>query len=253
MSSRRAKIWLKFASLALGMAICLWAKDTRNLRRNIDTASRVPRNPQATIKLQQKEIDQGDSWWSINVKYPQAEGADVFNVVIRQIVTAKIENFKKRLPKTAATGYPDYGAYLKDTYSAQVLKNGVISVLLQYEEYTPGAAHPWGTLASINYDTHARRVLALSDLFLSQSNYVSRLSKLAIDSLNPRQDADTHAIRQGAGPAEGNFKVFTLTDTDLTLHFQQYQVAAGAVSSEQVVIPLTRVISLLRKEYRPVR
>jgi hypothetical protein len=41
--------------------------------------------------------------------------------------------------------------------------------------------------------------------------------------------------------------VFTLTDTDLVLHFPMYQVAAGAAREQTAVIPLERLASLLRK------
>lgn len=163
------------------------------------------------------------------------------------------EKFRKELPKTAPRGYPDYGAYLNGTYTAQALKNGVISVLFDYGEYTPGAVHPWGVMASINYDARGRRVLALSDLFWPKSDYVSRLSRISIDTLGQDEYADKESIRHGAGPVEKNFEVFTLTETDLILHFQQYQVAPGVVPSEQVVIPLSDLAPLLRKRYLPTQ
>ena len=248
----RSEAVLAIATLALVMAVFLWGKSIHDRPQATKTAAMLTAGPQATIKLQDRQIRQHDDWWSIDIKYPEFEGADVFNMAVSQNVTANLNNFKKELPKTATTGYPDYGAYLKATYTAQVLKNGVVSVLFDYDEYAPGAVHPWGVLASINYDTRVRRVIALSDLFRPQSHYVSRLSGLAIESLDKNDYADKHAIRDGAGPVESNFKVFTLTDTDLVLHFQQYQVAAGAMGSEQVVIPLTRLAPLLRKQYRPV-
>lgn len=165
---------------------------------------------------------------------------------MRQHVTATADGFRTGLPKTASEGYPDYGAYLKGRYTARLLKNGVVSVLFQYDEYIPGAAHPWGVMASINYDTRSRRVLALSDLFRPGCNYVSRLSRLSIQALDQHEYAEKSAIRHGAGPVEKNFQVFTLTDTELVLHFQQYQVAAGAVASEEVAIPFSKLAPLLR-------
>jgi hypothetical protein len=200
-------------------------------------------------RLQQRELSQHDDWWSIDVKYPIIEGDNTFNIAVRQHVTATADGFRKSLPRTASKGYPDYGAYLKGRYTVEILKNGVISVLFDYDEYTPGAAHPWGVMASINYDTGSGRLLALSDLFRPGCNYVSRLSEISIHELDQHEYAEETAIRHGAGPVEKNFQVFTLTDTELVLHFQQYQVAAGAVPSEQVSIPLTKLASLLRKDY----
>lgn len=203
-------------------------------------------------RLQQRELSQHDDWWSIDIKYPIIEGDNTFNAAVHQHVTAAADGFRKGLPRTASKGYPDYGAYLHGKYTAEILKSGVISVLFDYDEYTPGAVHPWSVMASINYDTRSGRLLALSDLFRPGCNYVSRLSEISIHELGQHEYAEETAIRHGAGPVEKNFQVFTLTDTDLVLHFQQYQVAPGAMPSEQVSIPLTKLAHLLRKNYLAV-
>ena len=204
------------------------------------------------IHLQEHELNQHDDWWSVKIKYPQIDGDATFNEAVSQSVTAIRDKFRKELPTTATTGYPDYGAYLNGTYKAKVLTNGIISVLFDYDEYTPGAAHPWGVMASVNYDTRDHRVLALADLFRPGSDYVAHLSTLAIGSLEQHEYAEKEAIRHGAGPVASNFKVFTLTDTELLLHFQQYQVAPGAEPAEKVAIPLTTLASMLREQYRSV-
>lgn len=181
------------------------------------------------------------------------DGADDFNAIVLQHVTKMADKFRKVSPKTASTEYPNYGAYLNGTYTAQALKNGVITVLFNYDEYMPSAVHPWGVMKSINYDTRQHRVLALSDLFQPKSGYVERLSRISIDSLNQDVNAYEEAIRQGAAPVAKNFEVFTLTETELVLHFQQYQVAPGVVPSEEVVILLTDLAPLLKKRYQPAR
>jgi hypothetical protein len=198
--------------------------------------------------LQEQQFNQNDDGSSIEIKYPIIEGDNTFNTAILNHVRTMAAGFSTGPPKTAPTGYPDYGAYLKGKYTAQLLKNGIVSVLFEYEEYGPGAVHPWGIMASMNYDTRSARFLRLSDLFRPGSKYVSRLSEISIHELKRHEYADEGAIRHGAGPVEKNFEVFTLTDTELVVHFQQYQVAAGAVPSEQVSIPLTQLAPLLRKK-----
>jgi hypothetical protein len=138
---------------------------------------------------------------------------------------------------------------VKGKYTAEILNSGVISVLLDYEENASTSVHPWGVMASINYDTRSGRLLALSDLFRPRSNYVSRLSKISIHELDQHEYAVKSTVRHGAGPVEKNFRVFTLTNTALVLHFQQYQVAAGAMPAEAVSIPLIKLADLLREEY----
>jgi hypothetical protein len=150
------------------------------------------------------------------------------------------------MPEVNAGDGPSDG-YLNGSYTAALLKNGIVSVLIDYSEYTPGAAHPWGVMASINYDSRICRVLTLASLFRPGVKYVSQLSQLAIAYLDQNEFADRGAIRHGASPIESNFRVFTLTDTDLVLQFPMYQVAAGAAGEQTAIIPLEKLASLLRK------
>jgi hypothetical protein len=135
---------------------------------------------------------------------------------VHQTVGSLMERFKKEMVGGSAPDSSPSG-YVNGSYNAAILKNGIVSVLLDYDEYTPGAVHPWGVMASINYDSRTCRVLALSDLFRPGVYYLSRLSQLAIASLDQNEFADHYAIRHGAGPVESNFKVFTLTDTGVAL------------------------------------
>ncbi len=202
--------------------------------------------PQAPLQIQQREIHWQGIHSGIDVKYPEIENAAAFNAAVRQAVTAFTEGFKKAMPEVREGNVPADG-FLNGTYSAITLKNGIVSVLIDYSEYTPWAAHPWGVMASINYDSRTCRVLTLASLFRPGVKYVSRLSQLAIADLDGDVYADHNAIRRGAGPVESNFKEFTLTDTDLTLHFPMYQVAAGAAGEQTAVIPLEKLAPLLRK------
>jgi len=202
--------------------------------------------------LQPHEFRQDGNGWSIDVKYPELIDAARFNLVIRRKLDSMVKGLKRGLPpETADKDYPDYGSYLSGIYEAQVLRNGVVSILFDYSIYVSGAAHPGGELASLNYDSGSHRLLALSDLFRPKSPYLSRLSEIVVQSLEHNEYADTFAIHHGAGPMESNFKVFTLTDTELVLHFQTYQVAAGAAGPQQVVIPLSSLTGLLRQRFLP--
>src|SRR5207248_11126845 len=105
------------------------------------------------------------------------------------------------------------------------------------------------TMASINYDTRSGRFLALSDLFRPGCNYVSHTSEIS----HPRARAARVYRRkrhpEHAGPVEKNCQVFRLMDTELALHFQQYQMSPGAVPAEQVSISLSNLTHLLQNDY----
>ncbi len=202
--------------------------------------------PQTVPQVQQREIHEPGVHYAIDVKYPEIQRANRFNAAVHRALDEVTNKFKRAMSKetaskeTAADGPVD--GYLKGTYHATLLKHGVVSVLLDFDIYIPGAAHPSGEMVSINYDHRSGRVLALSDLFRSGVNYLPRLSQLAMAALDQNEFADRHAIRQGAGPDERNFQVFPLTDTALVLHFPTYQVAAGAAGPQRVIIPLDKLV-----------
>ena len=208
---------------------------------------------QTPIHFQEQKLEEHDDWWRIEVRYPQLEANNGFNQAVHRSVTEQADKFKQQLELPRSNEDPDRfegDGGMDGTYTAKALSNGVISVLFYYGEYTPGAVHPWGVLASLNYDTRNERLLSLADLFRPHTNYVAQLSKLAIASLRQREGAEEEAIERGASPVASNFSVFTLTETELLLHFQQYQVAPGVVPSEEVAIPLSTLAPVLRARYR---
>jgi len=204
--------------------------------------------PRAAPQLQQRTLHEQSTHYSIDIKYPEIENDDLFNTAMHQAVASLTDPVKKDLPEGAAPDFPE-AAYLKGSYSAAVLDNGIVSVLLDYDEYAPEAAHPWDVMSSVNYDSHTCRVLALSDLFRRGVNYVARVSKLAIADLDQGEYADHTAIRHGAGPVASNFKVFTLTDTALVLHFPMAQVAATAAGAQTAIIPLEKLAPWLNETW----
>ena len=161
-----------------------------------------------------------------------------------------VRDYKSAMP-AEREGESFYDGSLGGKYTATILKNGIISVLFDYGEYTPGAAHPGWIIASVNYDIREHQVLALSSLFRSGSNYLGRLSRRAVADLEKRPFAYPPEIRQGAAPAQKNFKVFTLTDSALVLHFTEGQIAATVVSAQEqeVAIPLHDLAPILKKRF----
>jgi hypothetical protein len=250
-SSRFRRAFSTGTILAFSMALSTSAQVAQTVRAGKLIV--LPDRLGTLATLQQQEFRQHGNGWSIDVKYPELTGAAHLNLVIRRKLDWMVKGFKRGLPSATADimDYPDYGSYLTGTYKAQILKSGIVSILFDYSIYVNGAAHPGGELASLNYDPNTHRLLALSDMFRPKSPYLSRLSEIAIQSLEQNEYADNFAIHHGAGPVEGNFKVFTLTDKELVLHFQTYQVAAGAAGPQEVVIPLTSLTALLKQRYLP--
>jgi hypothetical protein len=152
---------------------------------------------QTAPSIKQHGIHERGANYSIDIKYPAIQSGDTFNAGVRHAVRSLAEKFKKDMPGVD-TKNVSVDSYLKGNYKAATLKNGTVSVLLDYDEYTSGAAHPWGLNATINYDGRTCRVLTLADLFRPGVNYISRVSQLAIAAREQNEFADRNAI-----PARG--------------------------------------------------
>jgi hypothetical protein len=98
----------------------------------------------SALRLQESQLKQHDDWWSIEIKYPVIEGDNSFNTAVRQHVNASADGFRKNLPRTASKGYPDYGAYLKGKYKAQVLSNGIVTVFVRVRRVHTGSGPSMG-------------------------------------------------------------------------------------------------------------
>jgi hypothetical protein len=221
-------------------------------------------SPEPEVQVQQREIrEQG-----VIFRYPEIANAGRFNAAVHQIVDPLVKTWADAAKSGNRNQQENTaGSYINGSYTLAILKSGVVSVLFEWTTYFAGAAHPSGERASLNYNTATGRVLALADLFRPGVDYVTRLSDLAINSLIRQQlalldglrssDPDEQReqeraiiaqVRKGAGPFAAIFKVFTLTDTHLVLHFQTAQVAHQIMGPQEVTIPLTALEPLLKKE-----
>jgi hypothetical protein len=181
--------------------------------------------------------------YGIRFKYPEIPNSPAFNAAVHRILQSLVETANRENVGYKGQDCPDPHYHIEGRYSATILERGIVSVLLDWTEYSPCAAHPGGSMASVNYDLRNGRVLAISDLFRPGADYLPRLSALAIASMSEYLGEGLN--RGGAAPVESNFKVFTLTDTSLVLHFNTYQVAAGAAGPQEVIIPLGKLAPLL--------
>lgn len=200
---------------------------------------------QCATPLIRREIRETKPLYRIAVAYPELNSHPSFNSAMRQIIDPVVAGFRRAIAQPAPKGAPAFQAYLEAKYTAASLRSGVVSVLMTWQQFTPGQAHPSEGMASVNYDVRTRRILTLSDLFRPNSDYAARLSQLAIDSLMRRKGANRDLILPGAGPSASNFKIFTLTDSALVLHFPTYQVGTRVDGPQEVTIPLNRLRTLL--------
>jgi hypothetical protein len=131
----------------------------------------------------------------------------------------------------------------------------VLSLLMGVSPYT-GGAHPGFYHVPLTLDLTTRTSLELADLFLPGSDYLGRLSQLAIQQLQGREgifpealqltpSPDGQGFASGAGPHPDNYRVWALSPQGLWLVFDPYQVAPWAAGPQFVLIPYADVADLL--------
>ncbi|MDD5726485.1 MAG: DUF4163 domain-containing protein, partial [Patescibacteria group bacterium] len=150
---------------------------------------KVPEQIMTTLKLNQAakvpytftdgNITAKTKYYEIKVSYPVMTGgeaavAKVANDKIEGFIDAEVAQFKK--DAQAAVDYPGPGPwYLNYYYNIPYSKNGLISIVLQKEEFL-GGAHPNTTYKTFLFNTNSSKFLALSDLFKPTSDYLGAIA-----------------------------------------------------------------------------
>lgn len=144
-------------------------------------------------------------------------------------------------------------------YKAQTLSQNFISVLFLISPYMAGAAHPNHFTLPFNYDVQTGKVVEFADLFKPKSDYLKKISDLAVSKLialskknQTYYDQKEQEIRQGAGPNADNFKSFTIQNGQLILTFDPYQVGPYAEGDQTISISRPELIEILSDEGRKI-
>ena len=194
----------------------------------------------------------------ISSVYPEltgvnSPGAQGFNALVKNSVVKMNDAFRKDVAEMTAEDVKNLpgGVGLSNDVSYDVLlvTNDLISISIM--DYTfMGGAHGGTSSNPINYDLKNNRELKLADIFEPGSNYLKIISDYAIADLKPRVGdmSDDEWLSKGAAPEVDNYRSWNLTRKGLMVTFDQYQVAAYAAGPQQVIVPYSKLQSVLRKD-----
>lgn len=192
--------------------------------------------------------------YDVNVTYP-VFGRPKLDAPIAAAMKKEVETHKdvavedRKVNKDMAKA-PPYN--LDRSFTCFAFSDTVLSIEYKFSDYT-GGAHGGSAVYADTYDLKAERKLTLSDVFVSGSSYLQRLSAFSVAELTRtlKDQSDSHWIQSGAAPDAKNFPSFGLTRDELVLYFGTYQVAPGAAGPQQVRLPLKQLAAegLLRPEF----
>jgi len=192
----------------------------------------------------------------ITATYPQLSGLS--NTVAETNINTDIEaNVNSMISafKTNETGNgPVSGPFVDATSTLEITASttlpatiaNVISVRLDQDAMSAGAAHPTSQATVLHYNLSTGVALTLDDLFVG--DYLDTLASTTVPILTKSLGsyADQDMISSGASALATNYQNFIVEDNGFLIVFNQYQVAPYVVGEQDVLIPyvsLTTVIN----------
>ena len=184
--------------------------------------------------------------YGVHAQIPQLEqpGAKNFNQAARSIVKVELAGFKKNFNDwQLPTEMADRSSFMWIGYDVPLLTPDLISIRFAVDYYMAGAAHPNHYFRVLNFDLTADKEIKFSDLF---KNPEEALKILSIASKISLSKPDFPMFEEGILPKMENFANWNLTETDLRLSFDPYQVAPYAAGPQEVVIPFRDIHDLVK-------
>jgi hypothetical protein len=196
------------------------------------------------------ETNPGSSFpsYSITAQTPQLTGSDDsrvlgFNQRLSNLVNQEVMIYRKSFQELPLTPNSN-GSFLEVTYIIVSQIGDLWSFKFNFSFYADSAAHPGLNSLTLNYDLGQGRELALSDLFLPNSNYLAIIAEYCINELRKQPFADSSSL-EGAQPTSENYRNWNIEPSGVMITFDTYQVAPGAAGPQTIVVPYDQLATLI--------
>jgi hypothetical protein len=196
------------------------------------------------------ETDPGSTFpqYTLTTSTPQLSGSDnprvqAFNERLSALVQKEVDQWRqdfRQLPVTPLSN----GSSLQVTYTLISQTVDLWSFKFDFSFYADTAAHPGSYSITVNYDLASGRELALSDLFLPNSNYLETISAYCIIELG-KQPFFEGPFTDGANPVAENYRNWNISPDGLIITFDTYQVAPYAAGPQSILVPYEQLKSLV--------
>jgi len=213
--------------------------------------SPVPPTPEVFLSSVLLNEENQNPNYQLKAAIPNLQGStDVrvvnFNTAMTNLVNTEINEFKKIVSELLPSDVSPTSS-LDVTYTPIFQSGSLWSLKFDFAGYFAGAAHPYLYSLSVNYDLDQGRELALSDLFLSNSNYLEAISNYCIVQLSQR-DIAFEASSSGAAPTPENYRNWNITADGLMITFDESQVAANAAGPQTVNVPYSELQAIINQQ-----
>ena len=214
-----------------------------------ETNAKQPSISSLPVNIQ--SIRESGSFFCIRAEYPQFEtaGSD-FNQEITTLISGKIDSFKKEsldnwktrldtIPAGKPVPQNPEGPFTFIAWWQSTQLNTTYLSLVIKIYYFSGGAHGNEEIHAFNYDMLQKKKIRINNFFDSSQEALKKISEIsAQDIISQLQsqgwkenDSLKEMVNQGTAPVFENFRNFNFDPHSLTIYFQRYQVAPGAVGS----------------------
>jgi Protein of unknown function (DUF3298) len=216
-----------------------------------------------TMNVTYKSItkESPDKSYTVSAEYPQVDfGPDALmgvrgiaqdiNYSLDTIVNGIIRDFVNDVSGMPEKTVNGNNSSLEITSKGWVSNGSLFCAELTTFDNIAGMAHPMTTVTGFNYTDNGEGPLDISNLFLSNSDYINYISNYCIAELRAKAkkegfDNIDDMITQGASPDIKNFNVWTVKDDSLNIIFNPYQVGPYVMGMQTVPIALSSLTSML--------
>lgn len=196
---------------------------------------------------------------SVNITYPAIPGDSPAvakaNAAIKNSIDARLVSFEKDANDSMQVdiGLPlDIKSTVTGSSAVEERNNRYISVFLGMEWYLRGAAHPGHSIDTYVYDFKEGKLVAVSDFFKADAQYLEFLSSYSRNDLTAQSKKsdegfifDQQMLSEGTAPTKDNFSKVLPTKEGLIVYFDEYQVAPYAAGPQKVVVPYAKLKDLV--------
>src|SRR5215510_3713921 len=229
-----------------------------------ETEFRVAQQPlefTASVKIVPKVIKENnkEKRYTVEAEYPQIDGDarfEAFNREARNLISKDVAAFKAAETEQDGDQPVDLPAETQNStldagYDFRYATDDLISLEWDEGTYSRGAAHGNHLTQVLNYDVKKGKKLALADLFVDKSKYLTLIANYCMKELKERAKKDdsmifADQIETGAGPRADNYRAWSITKKGLWITFDPYQVAAYAAGPQYILVPYSALKDIIR-------
>jgi hypothetical protein len=212
------------------------------------TSTPIPLSKLVTLVSQELNETNQMPPFTIKAQTPQLTGNEdprvtAFNQHLSQLVATEVETWRQSFMQNTFPTVTN-GSFLEVTHTLLSQINEVWSFKFDFHFYSDGAAHPGSYSMTLTYDLAQGKELALTDLFLPNSNYLEVISNYCILELS-KQPFFEGPFADGAKPTLENYRNWNITPDGLMITFDNGQVGPYAAGPQKVVVPYSELRGII--------